>query len=176
MPSVSLKPQDVLVLLKLAISPAGWTFPETGMALGMSRSEVHGAVKRAELARLMSPKTRQPSRLDLVEFLLHGVRFSFPGVRGALTRGMPTAHSAPPLKALLVTSTNDAPLVWPDPKGEARGEALEPLYRSVPAAARADERLYELLALVDALRVGRARERELASAELRNRLLEGAAA
>jgi hypothetical protein len=170
MPALALKPQDVLVLLKLAISPAGWTFPETGVALGMSRSEVHGAVKRAQLARLMNPKTRQPSRLDLLEYLLHGVRFSFPGVRGPLTRGMPTAHSAPPLKALIVTSTNDAPVVWPDPKGEVRGEALEPLYRSVPGAARHDARLYELLALVDALRVGRARERAIASTELQSRL------
>ena len=62
------------------------------------------------------------------------------------------------------------PVVWADPEGKVRGEALEPLYPSVPRAARADEALYELLALVDAVRAGRARERELAVAALRKRL------
>jgi hypothetical protein len=62
------------------------------------------------------------------------------------------------------------PVVWADPQGTVRGEALEPLYRSVPEAARADAQLYEWLALVDAVRSGRARERELAVAELRRRL------
>ena len=51
-----------------------------------------------------------------------------------------------------------------------RGEGLEPLYKSVPRAARADAQLYEWLALVDAVRAGRARERELAVKELRSRL------
>jgi hypothetical protein len=39
---------------------------------------------------------------------------------------------------------------------------LEPLYKSVPYAARADEKLYDALALVDAIRSGRARERKRA--------------
>ena len=89
--------------------------------------------------------------------------------RGGLTRGMPTAHAAPPLRDQLAASDAPAP-VWPDPEGTVRGEEFAPLYRSVPQAARADERLYELLALVDALRGGRARERELAVKELRTRL------
>jgi len=45
-----------------------------------------------------------------------------------------------------------------------------PLYPSVPEAANKDEKLYELLALADALRVGRAREKELAIVELKKRL------
>jgi hypothetical protein len=40
----------------------------------------------------------------------------------------------------------------------------------VPDAARSDPKLYELLALVDAIRVGRARERKLAESELEKRL------
>jgi hypothetical protein len=165
-----LKPQDVLVVLKLAVTSAEWTYVDLADALDISRSEAHGSVKRAEVARLIHPKTRQPSRVELLEFLVHGVRYAFPGVRGALSRGMPTAHSAPPLDALIVATAADAPVVWPDGRGETRGEALEPLYPSVPTAARADARLYELLALVDALRVGRARERALAADELKRRL------
>jgi hypothetical protein len=60
--------------------------------------------------------------------------------------------------------------VWPDPEGEVRGEELRPLYRSAPGAARKDPALYELLALVDAIRGGRARERNLAVEELKGRL------
>lgn len=52
-----------------------------------------------------------------------------------------------------------------------RGYALSPLYRSVPKAVERDPRLYELLALVDAVRDGRARERELAVKELSRRLV-----
>jgi hypothetical protein len=51
--------------------------------------------------------------------------------------------------------------VWPFPEGEHRGVTLEPLYKSAPAALR-DPFLYELLALIDALREGRVRERKLA--------------
>jgi hypothetical protein len=69
-----------------------------------------------------------------------------------------------------ITGGGDAVPVWPDPEGEVRGEELRPLYRSVPEAARRDPALYELLALVDAIRAGRARERTIAIEELKRRL------
>ena len=47
---------------------------------------------------------------------------------------------------------------------------MDPLFFNVPYAARRDQQLYELLALVDALREGRARERNLAVTELGRRL------
>ena len=65
---------------------------------------------------------------------------------------------------------NQEPVVWPDPAGDARGESLEPIYKSAPAAARRDSELYELLVISDALRAGRARERQAAVKELRKRL------
>jgi hypothetical protein len=58
----------------------------------------------------------------------------------------------------------------PDPDGDVRGVGLEPLYRAVPKAVRKDPVLYELLALIDALRDGRARERQIAERELSTRL------
>ena len=83
---------------------------------------------------------------------------------------MPTSFAAPPLSEEIPAGNDDAIPVWADAEGEARGYAIEPLHRSVPAAARRDPKLYELLALVDALREGRARERKLAEVGLRNRL------
>lgn len=112
---------------------------------------------------------REPNRAALLEFLTHGIKYAFPAKRGNLTRGMPTAHGAPPLAALIDSGGEPLP-VWPDPEGEVRGESFEPLYRSAPKAARRDPQLYEILCLVDAIRGGRARERTLAEKLLRERL------
>ena len=87
-----------------------------------------------------------------------------------MTRGMPTAYAAPPLAKLLLGTAAEPPPVWPDPDGEVRGIAFRPLHKLAPQAARADNNLYELLTLVDAVRSGRAREREIATKKLRMRL------
>lgn len=164
-----MKPQDIVVLLKLAAAPREWSYPSLALELGMSASEVHAAVSRTAAAGLLDAATRRPRRPALLEFLVHGLRYVYPAERGGVTRGLPTAHAAPPLAKRLAAGGEPVP-VWPDPEGEVRGEELKPLYRSVPHAARRDPALYELLALVDALRGGRARERRLAADELRRRL------
>jgi hypothetical protein len=167
---VALKSQDLLVVLKLvARTDEAWTFAQLAAELGMSSSEVHASVQRAARSGLMLEGSRAINRPALLEFIEHGVKYAFPPERGGITRGLPTAHAAPPLRDHF-RKTSEVPPVWGDPKGTTRGEELEPLYRSVPQAARADSRLYELLALVDAVRAGRARERELAVRELRARL------
>ena len=83
---------------------------------------------------------------------------------------MPTAISAPPLAEKFLVGEDDR-MVWPSSRpGAVRGRRVEPLYRSAPEAAAKDPVLYELLALVDAIRVGRARERAIAGQELERRL------
>jgi DNA-binding Lrp family transcriptional regulator len=164
-----LKPQDVLVLLKLSVADGDSSYSAMANALGMSASEVHSAFRRASEAGLLNRATKRPNRQALLEFLVHGLRYVFPAKRGGITRGLPTAHAAPPLKDRIAGDSELVP-VWPDPEGDVRGEELCPLYRSVPGAARRDPALYELLALVDAIRSGRARERTLAIEELRSRL------
>jgi hypothetical protein len=177
---ILLKPQDVVVMLKLGLAKSGVPLPfaQLGLDLGISASEIHAAVTRSASAALLDAGSRRPRVSPLLEFLEHGVKYVFVSKRGELTRGFPTAHSAPPLSDLIVQggTKNDsfvhsAPLVWPHPEGEVRGESLEPLYPSAVDAARRDGQLYECLALVDALRVGRARERALAIDLLRTRLL-----
>jgi hypothetical protein len=170
-----LKPQDVVVLLKLSIPESPVSFMELAHELGISGSEVHAALRRTSKAGLLNISTRRPKRAALLEFLIHGLKYVFPAESGGSTRGLPTAFAAPPLKQhfmrepLVGVSHRRIP-VWPDPEGEARGDELKPLYRSVPKAARRDPKLYELLALVDAIRSGGARERHLARDELTRRL------
>jgi hypothetical protein len=168
-----LKPQDVVMLLKLvAWGPQPWTYQRLAVELSISQSEAHAGVRRAVAARLMSDATTaagRPLLAALEEFLVHGVRYAYPPERGELTRGMPTGYAAPPLNKVIV-QPDEPPPVWPYAEGTVRGYSLTPLYPTVPAAASRDSKLYELLALVDAIRDGRARERNLAAKELQSRL------
>jgi hypothetical protein len=167
-----LKPQDVLLILKLAaLEGRPWTQIQLSTELGFSQGEVSSGIRRALAARLVvkSSGLVLPASQALLEFLLHGLPFVFVPDRGALTRGMPTAEAAPVFSGLLAP-TDQPPPVWPDSEGKVRGEAFSPLYRSAPHAAREDARLYDLLALVDGLRGGRARVRSFAIQELRKRL------
>lgn len=132
--------------------------------LSVSASQIHLSLKRLELARLIGEDSR-PLLQPVEEFLIHGVKYAFPPQRGEMTRGMPTAHAAPPLNEAFMGSS-DPPPVWPTPEGSVRGSTFEPLHKIVPTAAAKDPVLYELLALVDALRDGRARERQAAEREL----------
>jgi hypothetical protein len=105
----------------------------------------------------------------LQEFLLHGVRYAFPAVFGGISQGVPTAAAGPTLSRLLV-APQEAPTVWPFVAGEVRGPSMCPLYPSAPEAAVKDPALYDLLTLIDAIRIGAARDRELARAEIAKRL------
>ena len=177
-----LRAHDLLVLFRLALSDESWTYASLADELGMNVSDVHGAVRRAEKSGLIgassseAPRTGgrpraqlKVNRSALLELTLHGLRYVYPAEHGPITRGTATSHSAAPLNALLA-GADQAPLVWPDPEGTLRGESIEPLGKSAPAAARRNPALHEVLALVDALRVGRARERKLAAELLRERL------
>jgi hypothetical protein len=169
---MQIKPQDVVVLLKLTLHPNGRPpFVQLALDLGMSASEVHAAVRRLRAARLLhAPDTGdQPILYALQEFLIHGLKYVFPADRGELTRGVPTSYAAEPLRSLIAQGSEPPP-VWPCAEGTARGLSFSPLYKTVPQAALRDVALYELLALADALRDGRTRERKLAEQELISRL------
>ena len=167
-----LKPQDILVLLKLvAIGSEDWSYSGLATELGMSPAEVHAALKRASAAQLAVQENNKikPLITHLEEFLIHGLKYVFVPDRGELTRGMVTSVAAVPLQAAFYPS-NEPPPVWPDPAGNMRGMAFSPLYKAAPKAARHDPALYELLVLVDAIRGGRTRERAIAIKELKTRL------
>lgn len=174
-PQLVLRPQDLMVLMRLALVGAGDGSPSyaaLGAELGLTASEVHGAVERAVTAQLATKDSagRPHVRLESLRmFVQHGARYSFPATRGPLTRGVPTSHAAPPLSAMVRASSIEPPPVWPDKDGTMRGETLYPLYPTAPSAARRNPALYELLVLFDAIRAGSARERSLAIQELDRR-------
>lgn len=163
-----MKPQDVLVLLRIVKEgEQQLTQTQLARALFMSQSEVSQSIARLKYAGLLYG-TDQVVRKDLfLEFLQYGLAVVFPARPGAITRGIPTAHSASPLQ---VEFASEDLYVWPWAKGESRGKGIPPLYSSVPQAAFVDPEFHEWLALVDALRVGRTRERNLALQHLKSRL------
>lgn len=169
---MELKSQDILIVLKIvAYGSESWNYPKLSKDLGLSLSMVHSSIKRSEAARLFETHGTppKPARSNLKEFLVHGVKYAFPAETGSPTRGLPTSYAAPPLDKLLIEDT-DLPPVWPYSMGSVRGTEFSPLHPKAPAAAMKDPKLYELLALLDAIRGGRARERELAVKELSARV------
>ena len=167
---MSLKPQDIVVLLKLCVSAPDWTYRNLAAELSISTSEIHQCLQRAAASDLYDPQRKRPKLRNLEEFLLHGLKYAFPASKGSLTRGLPTSYAAAPLAKHFHDPLADNPPVWAMAQGPVSGYEISPLYPSAPKAAKLDPRLYELLAMIDALRIGKARERKLAQDLISQRL------
>lgn len=185
-----MKSQDVVVLLKLVsledaerlglpLPPASaggedpYSVRALEAALGISKTEISASIKRS-IASGLAIKDRKsgrpkPSRPQLRDFIVHGLKFVFPATHGAMQRGLPTAFAAPVLSQSL-HSAGTLVSVWPHARGKELGQSVEPLFKTVPEAALKDERLYAYLALVDAIRLGNPREANLAADFLKERL------
>lgn len=150
-----------------AAGPLEFTQLRLSLALHLSPATTFRAVRRLTGARLWDQSALRVDRAGAAELLIHGVRWVFPCVPGALVRGVPTAHSGPPLHGAFAS---EQLYVWPDEGGTVAGAAVEPLHPCTPFLVDSLHGAYELLTLVDALRVGRARERTLAAKLLRERL------
>lgn len=169
--SYQMKPQDVVLLLKIiAINTENWQQKPLADELKMSQSEVSQALARLQYAGLILENGKQVMRLALMDFLQYGISYVFPQKPGAIVRGIATAHSAPPLNNKIISTDH---YVWPYAKGNIKGQAINPLFKSLPEAVEKDGKFYQLIALVDALRVGRKREKEMAIVALKNLILNG---
>lgn len=168
-----LKPIDLYVLVALLALPPGlnWTQAAFAIQLGVPQPALTRSLQRLAKASLWDRAERRVDIPGAEGLLVHAVRFLAPPRLGQPTRGLLTAHSAPPLASMI--ASNSA-LVWPYEEGGAMGTSLEPLHPAAPRAAQASPRLHELLALTDALRVGRVRERTLAAKVIHELLKEHA--
>ena len=163
-----MRPQDVVVLLKLLIvENQSWTQISLAKALFLSQSEISESLSRSKYARLIYDKGRKVAREPFMDLLSFGVPLIFPQHPGNVVRGIPTAHSASPLKEVIESSEN---YVWPYAKGHLRGHSIQPLYNSVVQAIELDSQLYEMLVLIDALRVGKVREKSIALNMLKDKI------
>ena len=160
-----MRPQDVAILLK-KMTPQGRMMlgKDVAASLGISASEVSEAMERCRVAQLVDNSKSRVNTLALKEFLVNGLRYVFPILPGSVVRGVPTAVSAPPINQYI--SSDGETFVWPYKKGTVRGQAITPLYATLPEAVERDNDLYRLLVIADTLRMGRARERNIAIQEL----------
>ncbi len=138
-----------------------------GKSLGMSASEVHAAVQRLKNAYLLDSFTGLIRKPALEEFLVHGVQYVFPAAPGKPARGILTGFSAPFFKNEFDINDSTETLVWPFSFGNNRGVTVEPLYRTVPEICTKDSILYNWMAVLDMLRMNRARERNVAMKHLK---------
>lgn len=164
-----MRSQDIVILLKIAaLGEREWFAKDLAFTLDISQSEVSESLNRSQITGLLSENKKKLMKNNLLEFLAYGLCYVYPAEPGAIQRGLPTAHNAPPLKNIILSEES---YVWPWAEGEIRGQAIEPLHPGVPGACIKDSALYELLALTDALRLGRRREKQQSIDELRIRLL-----
>ena len=160
-----MRPLDVVVLLKIiALDHSEWYMKDLAYSLGISQSEISESVHRSVVSGLIHRDKKSINYRALLEFLEFGLRYVFPLQPGYAARGMPTAHSALPLRLKVRTSKL---FVWPDASGKLYGRSAKPLHPGVPAACREDERLYRLVALSDAVRSAGSRYFDIAVSELK---------
>src|ERR1041384_11271 len=137
-----MKPQDIVILLKMIASGNEHTRQiNLAESLHMSQSEISQSIVRSKYAGLLDESGKKVMRASLMDFLQYGLPFVFPQKPGPIVRGIPTAHSGPPLKNEIAS---EEMYVWPHATGTARGHSILPLYPSAVEAAKKDEKLYEL--------------------------------
>ena len=165
-----MRPQDVAVLLKIISKKSeNWQNKDLANELFISQSEISDSLNRSSLGGLIeSEKKKKVFRNSLIEFIEHGLHYVFPALPGSMTNGIYTAHSHPFMQQHFFSELN---YVWPDPRGEVRGLGIEPLYKEQVKAAKNDDTLYLMLALIDVIRVGRVREMKIAIQELKKVIL-----
>jgi hypothetical protein len=158
-----LHPSDIYVLCGvLAVEDRSWTYRELASQIGVPHSLVQRALQRAEEAELYSSESRSVHRANMHEFLLHGLRFLAPAKLGGVVSGVPAAWAASPVSRV-IRESGDLPPVWPTARGRVRGQALPPLHEAAVEAVVKLPRLGEVLAIVDSLRAGDIRVRNVAA-------------
>lgn len=170
-----MKAQDIVVLAKLISygKDKNWSQGSMALELCLSPSQVNYALKRLVSTKLIALTERttevklEPIKQACEEFFIHGFKYVFPAEFGTWTRGIPTGYAAPSLNKLILSGNDPIP-VWPHGKGTHRGIALMPLYHCVPESTikHPDPIFYDLLTLLDAIRSGRARERNIGAEKI----------
>ena len=114
-----MRPQDIVVLLKIiSLSENSWSQLVLADELFMSQSEISQCLSRSKYAGLLQFDVKKVNKQSLMEFMQYGIKYVFPQQPEAIVRGVPTAHSAPPLDAII---QSEEKYVWPSGKGSSRG-------------------------------------------------------
>lgn len=168
-----LKTQDTLLAIKYwSLHRAGihLSVRQLGESIGISASEVSKGVKRLATARLLVERDNAlyVENNAFLEWLSYGVRYAYPAQPSGFGRGMPTAWNCPLVSSAILPPS--PPMIWSQVGGELEGIFVEPIHATVPLAASNDGLLYQVIALVDAVRLGKPRELAIARDLLEKRI------
>jgi hypothetical protein len=160
-----MRPQDIIVLLKIiAKGEIPWQGKDLAAELFISPAEISDSLQRSVMGHLLNSEKKKVYRQTFLEFIEYGLHVVFPVLPGTMENGLYTAHSHPFMQQFFTSELN---YVWPDAEGIERGLSIQPLYKEAVKAARVDAVLYEMMALLDVVRVGRVREFKIAMEELK---------
>jgi hypothetical protein len=159
---VGVKPQDVLVMMKLLVDPC-LSQRRLAEQLFISQAEISHGMKRLHASNLLV-EVHVNAQASL-EFLVHALKYICPPEFGMPALGLPTSFAHPDFK--FVKYVADEIYVWPIAKGEKRGITLLPIYQTLPQACIVDKNLYRFASLVEMVRAGRARERQIGADEIK---------
>ncbi len=154
-----LKPQDVaLLLLIIAQGKEPWRAKDLADLSGISQAEVSLSLSRSQTSRLLANDKRTVHTVSFLDFIKYGVPYAYPAVLGPTTRGVSTAF----IDEIYVTelAPSSQIWVWADPNGNTQGVSIAPLFPTLPQNAPKFPAFYQLLCLVDLIRIGRVREKE----------------
>ena len=165
-----IKPQDILLLLKLIVVP-GTPQKDLSQAIGISPGEISHGFQRLKNSKLLTDDGNANIE-SCHEFLVHGLKYMMPPKFGPMTVGLPTSFAHPKFNFVRYDNKKNDFLVWPYAVGTKRGTALIPIYPTLVKACADDPKLYYIAALVEMLRVGRVREQKAAEEEL-NKYMRG---
>lgn len=166
------KASDIYVLSGLLAHGEGWTYRSLAERLHVPHPVVQRALSRAQAVDLYSAERRKVHLPHFEEFATHALRFVAPAQLGALMPGVPAAWGAEPMASAIRSSGEEPPPVWPYAHGRVRGQAIEPLHPAAPEAVEDWPQLGEILAILDSLRAGDPRVREVAEDLLSKMLRE----
>ncbi|HTM66045.1 MAG TPA: hypothetical protein VL093_06985 [Flavipsychrobacter sp.] len=166
----NMRPQDVVVLLKIiSANRKSWMNKELAAELYLSTAEISNSLQRNAISGLFDADHKKIRLQSFTEFLIYGLPYIFPQTPGGMAKGMPTGHSHEYFKEKIVDSEI---YVWPDVESGYRGLSVQPLYPGAVNAAKMDSKLYLYLALIDVIRMGKVREKELAIEKLKQEIYE----
>ena len=170
MDQISLKPQDIALLVKLITKKNNdWTQSELAQELGLSQGEIAKSLNRLKKSGLIYEK--KANRSAALEILLHAIKYFFPAQLGPMAVGVPTSISSPTHEKMVVQN-GDEKYIWPSILGKTRGQTIRPLYPKLAEASLKDKEFYDIMSALEIIRTGRARERKLAEQFLEKRIIE----
>ena len=160
-----MRPYDILIALKIvSFNSEDWRIIDIAYNIHLSPSEVYDGINRLHKAEIMHMR-KHVVKKHFVEFLIHGVKYCFPAIPGIKSRGILTAHSSEFFKKIISDYKKDT-YVWPSEKGNASGTSIIPFHKNIPEFIQKDRFMYEYLSYIDAIRIGRKREKAYAEKQI----------